>query len=249
MKKTIKFAILSVIFALCLCFAFLSNNFIGVYANESTEEILEEEITEKVYTYTHEEGVAYLTLKSDFTFEVKVVFTDSTKENIEGFGYYVFVDENNEIVILSVEGEHLRVQINNENMTFNEYVEIEEQKPETAEEIKQLEDWVVVIIGALMSLGVSWGSILTIIKWIKNRLNTNKNNINEVIVKLKENQEEIETLKEVLKKLITDDKQLYDLLSEIKQDFTEFNNSEKEKTKIINTEISKILKKEDEVNE
>lgn len=173
MKKTIKFAILSVIFALCLCFAFLSNNFIGVYANESTNEILEDEV-------------------------------------------------------------------------------VEEQKPEIVEdieEIKQLEDWVVVIIGALMSLGVSWGSILTIIKWIKNRLNTNKNNINEVIAKLKENQEEIETLKEVLKKLITDDKQLYDLLSEIKQDFTEFNNSEKEKTKIINTEISKILKKEDEVNE
>lgn len=170
MKKIIKFAILSVIFALCLCFAFLSNNFIGVYANESTNEILEEEV-------------------------------------------------------------------------------VEEETIEDIEEVKQLEDWVVVIIGSLMSLGVSWGSILTIIKWIKNRLNTNKNNINEVIVKLKENQEEIETLKEVLKKLITDDKQLYDLLSEIKQDFTEFNNSEKEKTKIINTEISKILKKEDEINE
>ena len=180
MKKTIKFAILSVIFTLCLCFAFLSNNFIGVYANESTDEILEEEIVE------------------------------------------------DEVV---------------------EEETVEEQKPEIVEETKQLEDWVVVIIGALMSLGVSWGSVLTIIKWIKNRLNTNKNNINEVIAKLKENQEEIETLKEVLKKLITDDKQLYDLLSEIKQDFAEFNNSEKEKTKIINTEISKILKKEDEVNE
>ena len=97
MKKTIKFAILSVIFALCLCFDFLSNNFIGVYANESTNEILEEEIVE------------------------------------------------DEVV---------------------EEETVEEQKPEIVEETKQLEDWVVVIIGAIMSLGVSWGSIATIIKFL-----------------------------------------------------------------------------------
>ena len=45
-KTTFKFTVFGLFLAVFLCFAFLSNNFIGVYANESTDEILEEEVIE-----------------------------------------------------------------------------------------------------------------------------------------------------------------------------------------------------------
>lgn len=45
-KTTFKFTVFGLFLAVFLCFAFLSNNFIGVYANESTDEILEEETVE-----------------------------------------------------------------------------------------------------------------------------------------------------------------------------------------------------------
>lgn len=157
--KHFKFAILSVLFALCCVFAFFSNNFIGVKANDNTNEITQDEIL----------------------------------EDVEEIG-----DETEELINI--------------------------------------------VIGIVASLGVSWGSIATVIKWIKGKLKNANTDLKEASLKFVEAKEEIDKLKELVKEELNNNEELRNQLNEVKELLKYFYERQEIKQYKIDEVLSETLK-------
>lgn len=167
--KRIKFAILSVLFVLCCVFTFLSNNFIGLKANESTNENTQDEIVEDE------------TLKEEVIEDVK----------------------------------------------------------EVANETEQL---INVIVGIVASLGISWGSIATVIKWIKGKLKNANTDLATTYEKLTEAKEEITKLKDLIEQELQTNDELRNQLNEVKELLKDFYERQEIKQYKIDEVLSKTLK-------
>lgn len=148
--------------------------------------------------------------------------------------------------------------------TTNEILENEEQvEQETTEDdvnelvedlTLEVKDFILWVVGILSALGVSWGSIATIIKFIKNKvkdanqdLSTTFEEMEKIKEKLKENNITLERAKEQLK-------QVYDELETVKELLKEFYDSTKLKQLAINKAVSNVLieteeKKEDDLKD
>lgn len=173
MNKLLRNAILSVLFALCCVFVISSNSLLGVKANESTNEILEEEQQE-----------------------------ENTNEEQE--------------------------QINQE--------QIEQDVKDIAQETEKL---IMAIISIVASLGVSWGSIATVIKWIRKRISNTNNDIALTNKALAEHKEQIINL-------IEQNKQYKDMLEETLKMLKDFYDKEKKKSESVNKAIATVLTGEDD---
>lgn len=173
MNKLLRNAILSVLFALCCVFVISSNSLLGVKANESTNEILEEEQQE-----------------------------ENTNEEQE--------------------------QINQE--------QVEQDVKDIAQETEKL---IMAIISIVASLGVSWGSIATVIKWIRKRINNTNNDIALTNKALEEHKEQIINL-------IEQNKEYKAMLEETLKMLKDFYDNEKKKSESVNKAIANVLIGEDD---
>lgn len=176
MSKLLRNAILSVLFALCCVFVISSNSLLGVKANESTNEILEEEQQEEQQENTNEE----------------------------------------------------QEQINQE--------QVEQDVKDIAQETEKL---IMAIISIVASLGVSWGSIATVIKWIRKRINNTNNDIALTNKALDEHKEQIINL-------IEQNKKYKDMLEETLKMLKDFYDNEKQKSESVNKAIATVLTGEDD---
>ena len=172
MNKLLRNAILSVLFALCCVFVISSNSLLGVKANESTNEILEEEQQE--------------------------------------------------------EQQEEQEQINQE--------QVEQDVKDIAQETEKL---IMAIISIVASLGVSWGSIATVIKWIRKRISNTNNDIALTNKALEEHKEQIINL-------IEQNKQYKDMLEETLKMLKDFYDNEKKKSESVNKAIATVLTGEDD---
>ena len=176
MSKLLRNAILSVLFALCCVFVISSNSLLGVKANESTNEILEEEQQEEQQENTNEE----------------------------------------------------QEQINQE--------QVEQDVKDIAQETEKL---IMAIISIVASLGVSWGSIATVIKWIRKRINNTNNDIALTNKALDEHKEQIINL-------IEQNKKYKAMLEETLKMLKDFYDNEKQKSESVNKAIATVLTGEDD---
>lgn len=168
MNKLLRNAILSVLFALCCVFVISSNSLLGVKANESTNEISEEEQQEE------------------------------------------------------------QEQINQE--------QVEQNVKDIAQETEKL---IMAIISIVASLGVSWGSIATVIKWIRKRINNTNNDIALTNKALEEHKEQIINL-------IEQNKEYKAMLEETLKMLKDFYDKEKQKSESVNKAIATVLTGEDD---
>lgn len=182
MNKLLRNAILSVLFALCCVFVISSNSLLGVKANESTNEILEEEQQEENINQEQQE--------------------ESTNEEQE--------------------------QINQE--------QVEQDVKDIAEETEKL---IMAIISIVASLGVSWGSISTVISWIKKRINNTNNDIALTNKALAEHKEQIINL-------IEQNKEYKVMLEDTLKMLKSFYDKEKQKSESVNKAIATVLTGEDD---
>lgn len=135
------------------------------------------------------------------------------------------------------------------NESTNEILE-EEQQENTNEEQEQInqeqveqdvkdiaqetEKLIMAIISIVASLGVSWGSISTVIKWIKKRINSTNNDIALTNKALEEHKEQIINL-------IEQNKKYKDMLEETLKMLKEFYDNEKQKSESVNKAIANVL--------
>ena len=125
-KNNVNFKILTLIFTLCLVFAFAFNIFMGVKLKATTNEISENDTNEEVIEEEKKEEI--------------------TEENV------------NELV---------------EDLTL------------------EVKDFVLWVVGILSALGISWGSIATVIKWIKEKVKSANQDLATTYEKLEETKKEL----------------------------------------------------------
>lgn len=147
-----------------------------------------------------------------------------------------------------------------ENDTTEEVIEEENQEETTEEDVNELvedlslevKDFVLWVVGILSALGVSWGSIATVIKYIKNKVKTANQDLattfekmEEVKKELKENNITLERAKEQLNQVNTE-------LSNIKLLLNDFYDATKLKQLAIEKAVNQVLtdeKKEDDLKD
>jgi hypothetical protein len=120
----------------------------------------EETFQEKSYVYSHEDGVATLTLLNDIDCSIRLqIFSEEFDETI----YATYTRDVNVVTIYLPEGE-FTVEVNDETMTFGEYLPPEE--PNVFENIwSEFEVWKETYLVPLLS-GVSITSIVSLIATI-----------------------------------------------------------------------------------
>ena len=144
----------------------------------------DESFQEKTYTYECEQGTSTITLKSEVDFVMTMQETGG--ELIEATGTYI---REGNTLILNLAGNEMKVTVNDETMTFGEYVEPEEEEKnkwkelyETAiqkyEEIKN-KQIAGTTIGALV--GAVVGAIVSFVPAMLNRSNIRKS-IDDLVI-------------------------------------------------------------------
>lgn len=147
-----------------------------------------------------------------------------------------------------------------ENDTTEEVIEEENQEETTEEDVNELvedltlevKDFVLWVVGILSALGVSWGSIATVIKYIKNKvktanqdLSTTFEEMNKIKDELKNNNITLERAKEQLNQVNTE-------LNNIKLLLNDFYDSTKLKQLAIEKAVKDVIideKKEDDLKD
>lgn len=141
------------------------------------------------------------------------------------------------------------------NENTNEILEEEQQEENTNEEQEQInqeqieqdvkdiaqetEKLIMAIISIVASLGVSWGSIATVIKWIRKRINNTNNDIALTITAL-------DKLKDQIINLIEQNKEYKVMLEENLKMLKDFYDNEKQKSESVNKAIATVLTGEDD---
>lgn len=147
-----------------------------------------------------------------------------------------------------------------ENDTTEEVIEEENQEETTEEDVNELvddlslevKDFVLWVVGILSALGISWGSIATVIKWIKGKVNsanqdlsTTFEEMNKIKNELKNNNITLERAKEQLNQVNAE-------LNNIKLLLNDFYDSTKLKQLAIEKAVKDVIideKKEDDLKD
>ena len=212
--KKFRNAILSVFFALCCVFTISSTNLSSVRVNAIENENQEEVIDEETYVYEDGVGKCELTLHKDFTFYAWAIMYE-TEELFEVNGTYRV--ENEYVVLIGENGEELKIKLNKDTMTFEEYIEeevpsVEETPTYTDEEIEKVlneaKDWIIALIVSFLGSG----GLMAIAKAIINKWFSKKEKELELKVKQLEQDKVIATEQKDL---------IVSQFAELKQQFNE----------------------------
>lgn len=211
--KKFRNAILSVLFLLCCVFIFSSTNLSSVRVNAVENENQEEVINDETYVCEDEYAKCELTFYKDYTYSGWLIIYE-TEELIEGNGTYRI---ENDYVVLIGNGEELKIKLNKDTMTFEEYIEeevppIEEKPTYTDEEIEKVlnetKDWIIALIVSFLGSG----GLMAIAKAIINKWFDNKQQELELKVKKLEQDKVIATEQKEL---------IVSQFAELKQQFIE----------------------------
>lgn len=115
-----------------------------------------------------------------------------------------------------------------------EQINQEQVEQDVKDIAKETEKLVMAIISIVASLGVSWGSIATVIKWIRNRIKNTNNDIAKTNKALNEHKEQIINL-------IEQNKEYKVMLEETLKLLKDFYDNEKQKSESVNKAIANVL--------
>lgn len=147
-----------------------------------------------------------------------------------------------------------------ENDTTEEIIEEENQEETTEEDVNELvedlsleiKDFVLWVVGILSALGVSWGSIATVIKFIKNKVKDANQDLSKTFEMMKEIKKELEETKKELEESKEQNEKTNIELSNVKLLLNDFYDATKLKQLAIEKAVNQVLtdeKKEDDLNE
>ena len=147
-----------------------------------------------------------------------------------------------------------------ENDTTEEVIEEENQEEVTEENVNELvedltlevKDFVLWVVGILSALGVSWGSIATVIKYIKNKVKTANQDLSKTFDMMKEIKQELEETKKELRESKEQNTKTNIELSNIKLLLNDFYDSTKLKQLAIEKAVKDVIveeKKEDDLKD
>lgn len=192
MKKGFKIALLSV------AMLFVGGGVTCACAQASKQESVicvraEEEFVEKTYTFECPDGTAVIVLKSPN--ECEITLTYNGEEPVTKTFSCVRVGN---VLTIDFDGEEMRVELNDETMTFIEYIEELSDEDKLTEDEKTFKEWAVekweTFVAPLVG-GISLTAILSFamtmfFNWLKNKkldekLVDVKNNLNECQLILK----------------------------------------------------------------
>lgn len=137
---------------------------------------------------------------------------------------------------ISTQEEEQQEENTNEEQEQINQEQVEQDVKDIAQETEKL---IMAIISIVASLGVSWGSIATVIKWIKKRINNTNNDIALTNKALAEHKEQIINL-------IEQNKKYKAMLEETLKMLKDFYDKEKQKSESVNKAIATVLTGEDD---
>lgn len=270
-KLTFKNAILSVLFALCCVFTLFCISYSSVKVNAvetenqgQTEETENEETTqeeEHKHTEVVVEGKESTCTETGLTAGVvcgecgEILLAQEVIEinpNNHTFGEWVKVDELNEQKTCSGCGYAETREIQNEVITPDPLPEVDEpvvedeEKGDFFDKLEELafeiKDAIMIVVGILASLGITWSSIGCICNWAKGKLKSSETNLATTYTEMEKIENKLQTLTEENKKLQAQINEQ----NEILKDFSDF---QKLKAKAIGEVVSGVLLKTKEKGE
>lgn len=147
----------------------------------------------------------------------------------------VKANENTNEILEEEQQEEQQENTNEEQEQINQE-QVEQDVKDIAQETEKL---IMAIISIVASLGVSWGSIATVIKWIRKKINNSNNDIALTNKALNEHKEQII-------ELIEQNKKYKDMLEETLKMLKDFYDNEKKKSESVNKAIATVLIGEDD---
>ena len=258
MKRSYRNALLGLIFALGLTLMFISTSYLGLgvkaVESESTEtETPEEkpeenEIKGEKYTFKDEKTIQELILSEDFKFKLTITNLE-TAETVVKTGKFVL---NDECYILKVKDtdEQLRVKVDYDAGTFENLEAI--TKDDVVEEVEGLsngiKDTIMLLVDIFASLGITWASIATIMKWFKNKtkdankgLERTKDMLDELKKELKDNNSEMGIIKSQFIEVKQKYNEAIDEIKELKALFIKYIEDDEFKKDKINKVVAEVL--------
>ncbi len=146
------------------------------------------------------------------------------------------------------------------NDTTEEVIEEENQEEITEENVNELvdefslevKDFVLWVVGILSALGISWGSIATVIKWIKEKVKSANQDLATTFEKLEETKKELKENNVTLDKVKQELNNVKEQLGNLHLLLNDFYDATKLKQLAIEKAVNKALieeKKEDDLKD
>lgn len=165
--------------------------------------------------------------------------------------------------LISFKGVYVKATTNeiSENDTTEEIIEEENQEETTEEDVNELvedlsleiKDFIIMVFGALSALGISWGSIATVTKWLKNKVKDANQDLSKTFEMMKEIKQELEETKKELRESKEQNEKTNIELSNVKLLLNDFYDATKLKQSAIEKAVNQALtndeKKEDDLKD